>query len=48
MIVTKSSCRATTYHLKPLKLNKINVDDLNIAQDKLNEYLDELDKVINQ
>ncbi|XP_074031912.1 uncharacterized protein [Leptinotarsa decemlineata] len=34
--------------LKPLKLNKINVDDLNIAEHKLNQYSDELDKLINE
>lgn len=34
--------------LKPLKLNKINTDDLNIAQHKLDQYSEELDKIINQ
>ncbi|XP_074026487.1 uncharacterized protein [Leptinotarsa decemlineata] len=34
--------------LKPLKLNKINVDELNIAQHKLNQYSEELDKLINE
>lgn len=34
--------------LKPLKLSKINTDDLNIAQHKLDQYSDELDKIMNQ
>ena len=34
--------------LKPLKLNKIDVEDLSIAQHKLNQYSDELDKLINE
>ena len=34
--------------LKPLKLNKIDVEDLNIAQHKLNQYSDELDRLINE
>lgn len=34
--------------LKPLKLNKLDVEDLNIAHHKLNQYSDELDKLIQQ
>lgn len=34
--------------VKPLKLSKIDVDDLNIAQHKLDQYSEELDKIINQ
>lgn len=34
--------------LKPLKLSKIDTEDLNIAQHKLNQYSDELDKLINE
>lgn len=34
--------------LKPLKLNKIDTDDLKIAQHKLDQYSDELDKMMNQ
>lgn len=34
--------------IKPLKLNKINTDDLNIAQHKLDQYSEELDKIINE
>lgn len=34
--------------LKPLKLSKIDLDDLNIAQHKLDQYSDELDKMINK
>lgn len=35
-------------NLKPLKLNKIDIEDLNIAQHKLNQYSDDLDKIINE
>lgn len=35
-------------NLKPLKLSKIDVEDLNIAQHKLNQYSEELDKIINE
>uniref|UniRef100_A0A6P7HAB5 Uncharacterized protein LOC114348192 n=1 Tax=Diabrotica virgifera virgifera TaxID=50390 RepID=A0A6P7HAB5_DIAVI len=35
-------------NLKPLKLNKINTDDLNIAQHKLDQYSEELDRIMNQ
>jgi hypothetical protein len=34
--------------LKPLKLSKIDVEDLSIAQHNLNQYSDELDKLINE
>ncbi|XP_050508019.1 uncharacterized protein LOC126885487 [Diabrotica virgifera virgifera] len=34
--------------LKPLKLSKINVDDLNIAQHKLDQYSEELDYIMSQ
>lgn len=34
--------------LRPLKLNKIDMEDLNIAQHKLNEYSEELDRLINE
>ncbi|KAH1021575.1 hypothetical protein HUJ04_011071 [Dendroctonus ponderosae] len=34
--------------LKPLKLSKLDVEDLKIAQHKLNQYSDELDKLLNQ
>ncbi|XP_050516137.1 uncharacterized protein LOC126891000 [Diabrotica virgifera virgifera] len=34
--------------LKPLKLSKINVDDLNIAQHKLEQYSEELDHIMSQ
>ncbi|KAJ8948590.1 hypothetical protein NQ318_007594 [Aromia moschata] len=34
--------------LQPLKLKKIDTEDLNIAQHKLNQYSDELDKLINE
>lgn len=34
--------------LKPLRLNKINTDDLKIAQHKLDHYSEELDKMIHQ
>lgn len=35
-------------NLKPLKLNKLDVEDLNIAHHKLNQYSDQLDKIINE
>lgn len=34
--------------LKPIRLNKINTEDLDIAQHKLSQYSDELDRLINQ
>ena len=34
--------------LEPLKLNNIDVETLNIAQQKLNQYLKDLDKIKNQ
>lgn len=34
--------------LKPLKINKINFEDLNIANHKLNEYSNQLDQLLNQ
>lgn len=34
--------------IKPLHLNKINVEDLNIAQHKLDQYSEELDKIMNE
>lgn len=34
--------------LKPLKLNKINVEELDVAQHQLNQYSEELDKLINE
>jgi len=34
--------------LKPLKISKLNTDDLNMAQYKLNQYSDELDRLIQQ
>uniref|UniRef100_A0A6P7GUK3 Uncharacterized protein LOC114346648 n=1 Tax=Diabrotica virgifera virgifera TaxID=50390 RepID=A0A6P7GUK3_DIAVI len=34
--------------LKPLKLSKINTEDLEIAHHKLNQYSEELDKLINE
>ncbi|KAG5898712.1 hypothetical protein JTB14_020906 [Gonioctena quinquepunctata] len=34
--------------LKLLKLSKLDTDDLNIAQHKLNQYSEDLDKLINQ
>lgn len=34
--------------LKPLRLNNIDAEDLNIAQHKLNQYSDELDRLIHQ
>ena len=35
-------------NIKPLHLNKINIDDLNIAQHKLDQYSEELDRIINK
>lgn len=34
--------------LKPLKLNKIDVEDLNLAQHKLDRYSEELDELLNK
>lgn len=34
--------------LKPLKLNKFDVEDLNIAQHKLDQYSEHLDKLMNE
>jgi len=34
--------------LKPLQLSKINSDDLNVAQHRLNQYSEELDKIIQE
>lgn len=34
--------------IEPLNLNKINTDDLNVAQHKLDQYSEELDKIINE
>ncbi|VEN36163.1 unnamed protein product [Callosobruchus maculatus] len=34
--------------LKPLKLNKINTEELDIANHKLNQYSEELDKMMNE
>lgn len=34
--------------LKPLKLSNLNTDDLNIAKHKLDQYSDDLDKIINE
>lgn len=34
--------------LKPLKLSKINYDDLSVAQHRLNQYSEELDKIIQE
>lgn len=34
--------------LKPLKLSNLNTDDLNIAKHKLDQYSDDLDKLINE
>ncbi|KAL1489217.1 hypothetical protein ABEB36_014150 [Hypothenemus hampei] len=34
--------------LKPLKLSKINIEDLNIAQHRLNQYSEKLDKLMKQ
>nr|CAI5848062.1 unnamed protein product [Callosobruchus analis] len=34
--------------LKPLKINKLDVQDLNIAQHNLNRYSEELDRIINE
>ncbi|XP_049825049.1 uncharacterized protein LOC126265985 [Aethina tumida] len=34
--------------LKPLKINKFNLDELKIAETKLNQYQDQLDDLINE
>lgn len=34
--------------LKPLKLSNINADDLNVAQHRLNQFSDELDRLIQE
>lgn len=35
-------------HLKPLKLNKLDTEDLNIANHKLSQYSEELDRMMKQ
>lgn len=34
--------------LKPLKITKLNLDELNVAEHKLNEYSEQLDEIINR
>lgn len=34
--------------LQPLKISKLNLDELNIAEHKLNQYNEDLDKLINE
>lgn len=44
---SKLPSKTTLPNLKPLKLNKLNVEDLNIAHHQLNKYSEELDNLMN-
>lgn len=35
-------------HLKPIRINYLNLDELNTAQEKLNDYNNELNEIINE